>query len=295
MDGAGRLAQPRDPCHCKGSAMILGCSCFEVWAMANAAIIDAFFCIPKKGGVAQISDCVPFTEDISPRMNASGIAGAVLAHGCGAECQHQWNCADRRTHEVVNAVARNPRQLRGLASYDPLRIGESLRWIDEAVSERGLAGAYAQAECCVSGLNAPRMYPLYGLCAKLQSPVVLGFTSRERWGHHRPQVEEVAADFPELDILLATPPQTDTESILRLMQRFPRVSFLFCPQELQADAALCEYVELQGRERALFRSSSKGWPCCVEVAQALRAEPGSATRLPFGKRHASVPLPFADS
>ena len=82
----------------------------------------------------------------------------------------------------MNAVARNPRRLRGLASYDPLRIGESLRWIDEAITEGGLAGAYAQAECCISGLDAPRMYPLYGLCAMLRSPVVLEISSREQLG-----------------------------------------------------------------------------------------------------------------
>lgn len=243
--------------------------------MAYTAIIDAFFCIPKKGGVAQISDCVPFTEDISPRMHASGIAGAVLAHGCCAECQHQWNCADRRTYEIMNAVAHNRKQLRGLAAYDPLRIGESLRWIDEAVSERGLAGAYAQAECCVSGLDAARMYPLYGLCAKLRSPMVLDFANRQRWPHHRPQVEVVAADFPELDILLALPPRTDTASILRLMQRFPRVSFLLTPEELQADEVLCAYLELHGRERALFRSSPNGWPSSVEVAQGLALSPAA--------------------
>jgi predicted TIM-barrel fold metal-dependent hydrolase len=243
--------------------------------MAYATIIDAFFCIPKNGAVAQISDCVPFSEDLSGPMNASGIGGAVLAHGGCGQCQHHWNCADRKTHEVVDVVARNPKQLRGLAAYDPLRIGDSLRWIDEAVSFRGLVGAYAQAERCVSGLDAPRMYPLYGLCAKLRSPVVLGFANREGWAHHRQEVEVVAADFPELDILLATPPQTDTESILRLMKRFPRISFLLDPQELQADAKLCEYVELHGRERALFRSSPKGWPDSVAAAQALRLSPGA--------------------
>jgi predicted TIM-barrel fold metal-dependent hydrolase len=243
--------------------------------MAYTAIIDAFFCIPKKGGIAQISDCVPFTEDLAPRMHASGIAGAVLAHGCCAECQHQWNCADRRTHEIVNAVARDPKQLRGLAAYDPLRIGESMRWIVEAVNESGLAGAYAQAECCVSGLDAPRMYPLYGLCAMLRSPVVLEFANRQRWAHHRPQIEVVAADFPELDILLALPPRIDTASILRLMQRFPRVSFLLYPEELQADQVLREYVELHGRERALFRSSASGWPSSVAVAQGLALSPAA--------------------
>jgi hypothetical protein len=36
--------------------------------MAAAAIIEAFFCIPNKGAVAQIPGCVPFTEDLSRRM-----------------------------------------------------------------------------------------------------------------------------------------------------------------------------------------------------------------------------------
>lgn len=243
--------------------------------MTNPPIIDALFCIPRSGTAAQISGCVPFTQELAPRMNASGISGAVLAPRNCAECQHQWNCADRRTHEIVAAVSRNPKQLSGLATYDSLRIGESLRWIDEAVTKGGLAGAYAQAECCVAGLDVPRMYPLYGLCAKLRAPVVIDFMSRQRWLLHRPQVEVVAADFPELDILLATPPHSDTAGILRLMQRFPRISFLLCPDELQSDPVLCEYIELHGRERALFRSSSAGWPPAVETAMALPLSPAA--------------------
>jgi predicted TIM-barrel fold metal-dependent hydrolase len=175
----------------------------------------------------------------------------------------------------VSAVAKNPQKLRGLASYDPLRIGDSLRWIDEAVTEGGLVGAYALAESCPSGLDAPRMYPMYGMCAKLRSPAVLDFASRERWLHYRPQVEVVAADFPELDILLATPPFTNAASILLLLQRFPHVSFALRPEELQTDAALCEYVELKGRERVLFRSSAKGWWASVETAMALPLGPAA--------------------
>ena len=166
-------------------------------------------------------------------------------------------------------MAQNPRQLRGLASYDSLRIGESLRWIDEAITEGGLVGAYVQAECCVAGLDTPRMYPLYGLCAKLRAPVIIDISSQERWTYHRPQVEVVAADFPELDILLATPPGTDPDSIIPLMQHFQRISLLLGPQELHTDAVLCEYVELEGRERALFRSFSDGWPPAVEAARTL--------------------------
>ncbi len=82
----------------------------------------------------------------------------------------------------------------------------------------------------MAGLDAPRMYPLYGLCAKLRAPVIIDISSQERWTYHRPQVEVVAADFPELDILLATPPGTDTESIIPLMQHFQRISFLLGPR-----------------------------------------------------------------
>jgi predicted TIM-barrel fold metal-dependent hydrolase len=243
--------------------------------MAAAAIIDALFCIPKSTRVLQISDCIPFDKDLGPEMKSSGITGTVLAPCNCAQCQHQWNCADRRTQEIVAAVKQNPKRLSGLASYDPLRVGDSLRWIDEAIGEGELAGAYAQAECCVSGLDAPRMYPLYGICAKLRAPVVLDFTSHERWTHHRPQVEVVAADFPELDIVLATPRNTDAGSMIRLMQRFPHIAFVLSPQDLQADALLCEYVELQGRERVAFRAEPQKWPAAVQTAMALPLGPAA--------------------
>jgi predicted TIM-barrel fold metal-dependent hydrolase len=243
--------------------------------MTHAAIIDALYSIPQKGPVVQISDCIPFLEDLTPRMKTSGIAGAVLVHGNCMHCQYQWNCADRKTHEIANLVARHPRQLRGLAAYDPLRIGESLRWIDEAVSKGELAGAYVQAECCVSGLDVPRMYPLYGMCAKLRAPVVVDFGSRDRWVYHRPQLEVVAADFPELDLLLATPPQSESTVMVQMMKHFPRVSFLLGALELQQSEALCEYLELQGRDRALFRSASEEWPMAVQVAQGVPLSPGA--------------------
>jgi predicted TIM-barrel fold metal-dependent hydrolase len=237
--------------------------------MAHAAIIDALFGIPRIAGATQISDCVPFNQDLGPLMQLSGIAGAVLAPANCVQCPHQWNCADRMTHEIISVVAQSPQRLRGLGSYDLLRVGDSLRWIDEGVIAGGLAGVYVPAECCVAGLEASLMYPLYGLCARLRCPVVIDIPSRERWLHHRPQVELVAADFPELDVLLAPPPSTDAASIIPLIERFPRVSFLLCPQELQSDAVLCKYVELEGRERALFRSSPEGWQSAVEIALGL--------------------------
>lgn len=232
-------------------------------------MIDAFFCVPKKGNVKRLEDCVPYGENLASLLGASGVSGAVVAPCACSECPHVWNCAERRTQEVVDIVARSPNELRGLACYDPLRIGDSLRWIDKAITAGKLVGGYAQAGCSVSGLDAARKYPLYGLCAKLRSPMVIEFASTERWVNHRPQVEVVAADFPELDLVLVPPPETEAASIMQILKRFPRISFLLCPRELQSNFALREYVEHQGRDRVLFRSSADGWTHSVETALAL--------------------------
>ena len=248
--------------------------------MPYPPIIDALYPIPRVGTAQQqISDCIPLDQDLGPKMSSEGIAGAVVAPCNCSQCQHQWNCADRRTHEVRGTVARSPKRLRGLASYDQLRIGDSLRWIDNAVSEGKLAGAYAQAECCVSGLDSARMYPLYGLCAKLRSPMVIEIANHNSWMHHRPKVEVMAADFPELDIVLAPPERMDWASVLRLMERFPRISFLLSPEKLQEDSTLREYIELKGRERVMFRSGLNGWPASVEAARQLPL--GPAARLAY--------------
>lgn len=241
--------------------------------MTQQAIIDALFCLPKPARVIQPSDCVPFNQDITPQVRAQGFDAAVLAPCHCAHCQHQWNCADRRNDEISGVVARNRRRLRGLASYDSLRIGDSLRWIDEAIGAAELSGVFAQAEACVSGVDAARMYPLYGMCAKLRAPVVLEFSTRERWLHHRPQVEVVAADFPQVDILLATPPRTDAAGIFHFLQRFPRVSFVLSPQELQQEPALCDSLEQDGRERFFFRAAPMNTRAAVEMAQSLPLSP----------------------
>jgi predicted TIM-barrel fold metal-dependent hydrolase len=241
--------------------------------MTDRRILDALFSIPKSVTVAQLSDCVPFTENLAPQMKASGIAGAVLAPRSCAQCHHQWNCADRRTDEVLALVSQNPVLLRGLASYDSLRIGASLHWIEQAINGGGLCGAYAGTESCPMGLSAPRMYPLYGLCAMLDVPVVLDFTSRERWLGHRSEVEVVAADFPDLQIILAPPPLADSSSILRLLQRFTCVSFVLSPLELQIEPSLSDCFEMYGSDRILFCSSHKGWAASAEAARTVPLSP----------------------
>ena len=243
--------------------------------MAVPNVIDALYCIPKNVGSFQPGRCVAFTQDLAPAMSANGVAAAIVAPCSCHQCPHQWNCADQRTEEVRQVVASNPRQLFGLSSYDPLRMADSLRWIDDAIADRSLSGAYAQAECCVSGLNAPRMYPLYGTCDKLRVPIVIDFNSQERWLRHRPQVEVVAADFPALQIVLAPPPGTEGATILRLMERFHQLLVLLNPRDLEADPALCEFAELQGRERTAFRSHPQEWGAAVPAAQKVPLSPSA--------------------
>jgi predicted TIM-barrel fold metal-dependent hydrolase len=249
--------------------------------MADAPIIDALYGIPKNTAVTQLSECLPFMQDLRGPMRAVGISGVVLVQRHCGYCPYHWSCADRRTREV-SVLARQNSAVRGLASYDSLRIGESLRWIHEAIAGGGLSGCYLQAECLVSGLDTARMYPLYGLCAMLRAPLVLDFSSRENWLRHLPEIETMAADFPELEIVLTPPQDTEAPNILRLALRFPRISFILCPEEMDANAALREFVELQGRERVLFCSSLNGWPESVQVARKLEVMPAAAEAYLYG-------------
>lgn len=243
--------------------------------MPQDAVIDALFCLPRKNRVVQPVECPPFQEELLLSMLAGGMAGAVLGPSQCLHCQHQWSCVERRNQDVAGIVARSPIHLRGLGAYDSFRIGESLRWLDEQIGAGKLAGAYVLAESSIAGLDAARMYPLYGICAMLHVPVVLDFSSRERWLHQRSQVEVVAADFPQQDILLASPPGTAATDLLRLMQRYPRVGILLSPQDLQNAPVLCEYLEGLGRERMYFRGAPAVWQAAVAVAHKLPLTDGA--------------------
>lgn len=255
--------------------------------LSHTPIIDALFSIPQHGPVVQISDCIPFLQDLAPGMKAAGISGAVIAHGNCSQCQYEWNCANRKTHEIAALVAHSPGRLRGLAAYDCLRVAESMRWIDETVHRGELAGAYLRSESCCHGLDSPRMYPLYGMCSMLAAPLVLEFGGRERWLYQRPQLEMVAADFPDMDLLVAVPPHTELASLAQLMKRFPRMMFLLGPRELLESEKLCELLEADGSRRVLFRSAGEAWPLAVRAASEVPLGP-VARRAYLGENAARI-------
>jgi hypothetical protein len=106
-------------------------------------------------------------------------------------------------------------------------------------------------------------------------------------------VEVLAADFPELEILLAPPPQVGTESIIRMLERFPRIAFLLNPRDLVDDALLCEYVELEGHSRVAFRSLPQTWAAAAETAAGipLRSEAKHAFLFENAARFFGFPVP----
>jgi predicted TIM-barrel fold metal-dependent hydrolase len=243
--------------------------------MTHASIIDSLYSLPKKGPVVQLSDCVPFQEDLTPRMQQCGLAGIVLAHGNCRQCQYEWECADRMTNEISNLVAQHPDKLRGLAAYDPLRIGESMGWLDKLVRKGQIAGAYMHSEACIRGVDSARMYPLYGMCAMLRVPVVVEFVEEDCWKHQRSQLELVASDFPDLDLAVVPPRKSNKSCIIPMMKRFPRLSFLLGPQDLQESRPLRDYIDSEAGDRVLFRSAGEDWSSAVVMAQSLRLGPAA--------------------
>jgi predicted TIM-barrel fold metal-dependent hydrolase len=72
-----------------------------------------------------------------------------------------------------------------------------------------------------------------------------------------------------------------------MMRRYPRLSFLLGPRELQGNDKLCDYLEQQGRNRVLFRSAGEAWPAASALALTVPLSP-SARRAYLAENAARV-------
>jgi len=95
----------------------------------------------------------------------------------------------------------------GVAGYNPLRIQESIEWIERAVTEYGFKMVFAHPITFGLRFNDKKMYPLYAVCNKLGVPVSIqvGHSAEPlpSWVGHPITVDEVVLDFPDLKINLS--------------------------------------------------------------------------------------------
>ena len=118
---------------------------------------------------------------------------------------------------VASVVEKYPHRFVGFASVDPWKGEMAIRELERAVKELGLRGLKLHPTSQAFFPNDQRFYPLWAKCSELGVPVVF-HTGQTGVGAGSPGgagmklkysqpllIDDVAADFPDLTIIMAHP------------------------------------------------------------------------------------------
>jgi uncharacterized protein len=171
--------------------------------------------------------------------------------------------------------------LPGWAMVDPWRGRKGLEEIEHAIRHLGLLGVKYQPPVQGFSPNDRQFYPIWDLLQSLGAPVLihcgttaigagepggLGF----KLGHARPipNIDDVAADFPRLNIVAAHPGWPWTEELIAVAIHKANVSIdisgwgpKYIPAPLKHD------MQRRLQDKVLFGSDYPGWSaaqCCDE-------------------------------
>lgn len=119
---------------------------------------------------------------------------------------------------VASLVRRWPDRFMGFATVDPWKGKLAVQEVERCVKELGLRGLKVHPASQAFEPNNPRFYPLWEKCAELGIPVLFhsGFGAfgaglpggggvKLKFCAPIPYIDDVAADFPELTIIMAHP------------------------------------------------------------------------------------------
>jgi predicted TIM-barrel fold metal-dependent hydrolase len=171
--------------------------------------------------------------------------------------------------------------LPGWAMVDPWRGRKGLEEIEHAIRDLGLLGVKYQPPVQDFSPNDRRFYPIWDLLQSLGAPVLIhsGTTAigagepgglGYKLGHARPipNIDDVAADFPRLNIIAAHPGWPWTEELIAVAIHKANVSIdisgwgpKYIPAPLKHD------MQRRLQDKVLFGSDYPGWSpgqCCDE-------------------------------
>jgi predicted TIM-barrel fold metal-dependent hydrolase len=244
------------------------------------------------GRVVAVED--PPTEP-DPELKLADAVAQLDATGCDAvvlAClkmysyrSHHQLIMDMPEEVVAEAVAQEPSRFIGAAGYNPWRIDESLRRIENFVREHGFKYVYFHPITFGMAPNDRRCYPLYAKCVELGIPVGM------QVGHSaeplpsdvgRPMlVDDVAIDFPDLKINLSHTGWPWTGEFISMLWRHPNVYgdiSAYFPKAL--DPELVRAMDRQLRHKIML--GTNGFPlerCLAELDELpLREETKSRVR-----------------
>ncbi len=182
-------------------------------AEMNAAGGDLALAAARSFGI-QIDEPIAMPlEAVAQDYESQGIMAVLL----GWDAESGTGNPRYSNDDVASAVSKFPDIFMGFASVDPWKGKMAISEAKRAVNELGLKGFKFQQCAQAFRPNDHQFYPLWEAIADLGVPALFhmgttGFGAGTRGGmgikldYARPiYVDDVAADFPEMDIILAHP------------------------------------------------------------------------------------------
>ena len=170
----------------------------------------------------QIPDEPPPIGVTVEAMDAAGVGQGLLSAWHGPEGVLIGN------DEVAGWVAEHPGRFAGLAGVDLRRPMDAVRELRRCVTELGFKGLRVIPWLWEVPPTDRRLYPLYAACVELGVPFCtqVGHTGPLRpseTGRPIPYIDQVAIDFPELDIVCGHIGYPWTEEMVAVARKHERV------------------------------------------------------------------------
>jgi predicted TIM-barrel fold metal-dependent hydrolase len=169
---------------------------------------------------------MPGIEDTLADMDEAGVEKSVIV-AVDAETIHNYRVSNDL---VAETVARHPDRLIGFASVDPHKGKNGVKEFRRAVTDLGLKGLKLLPHLVDLDINDPIMYPLFEAARDLDVPVLFHtgtqFHAGTKIRYCRPLfVDDVAVDFPGLNLIIAHFGYPWWEEALAVVRRNPHVYF----------------------------------------------------------------------
>jgi predicted TIM-barrel fold metal-dependent hydrolase len=208
-------------------------------------------------------------EQFVADMEAAGFEKVFIAAINMGSYKARGMGNDFSNEEVYEMIKKYPKQLIGMAGYDPMNIMESVRNIEKAVKEYGFRGVYAHTLGWDISAEDRRMYPCYVKCVELGIPFSMQI------GHSlelmpsaagRPiTIDKVALDFPELRFIASHAGWPWCEELIAMVSKHRHVYVdisAHLPRYL--DPSIVQFMDTRGQDKVLFGTNAFGLKRCKQ-------------------------------
>jgi predicted TIM-barrel fold metal-dependent hydrolase len=189
-------------------------------------------------------------EQLVDEMDEAGVDKGVLCSGYSGDADREW---------VLAASDKYPERFRLSHVVDPREGMRAVRLVEELVSSEGYTLIRMLGLQTRLYYNDPAYYPVYAKCVELAVPVGLnvGFPGPQVPSKYQDPmaVDDVAAFFPELTIVLQHGGEPWVDTCVKLMVKWPNVHYMtsaIAPKHIPG--AIIDYANTRGADRVMFAS-----------------------------------------